>query len=48
MHLNSVNRKKGVLTMLLDMSAAFDAVEHLLLIGQMRSIYIDGIVLEPD
>ena len=37
-HLISVDRKKGVLTMLLDMSVAFDTVDHSMLIGQMRSI----------
>ena len=37
-HLNSADRKRGVLTVLLDMSAAFYPVDHSLLIGQMRSI----------
>ena len=41
-HLNSVDRKKGVLTVLLDMSAAFDTVDHSMLIGQMHSIGIEG------
>ena len=45
-HLNSVDKKKGVLTVLLDMSAAFDTVDHSVLIGQMRSIGIEGTALK--
>ena len=44
--LNPVDRKKGVLTVLLDMSAAFDTVDHSMLIGQMRSIGIEGTALK--
>ena len=44
-HLISVDRKKGVLTVLLDMSAAFDTVDRSMLIGQMRSIGIEGTAL---
>ena len=44
--LNSVDKKKGVLTELLDMSAAFDTVDHLVLIDQMRSIRIEGTALK--
>ena len=40
-NLNSVDRKKGVLIMLLDISAAIDTM----LIGQMRSIGIEGTAL---
>ena len=40
-----VDRKKGVLTVLLDMCAAFDTVDHSLLNDQMRSIGIEGIAL---
>ena len=45
-HLNSADRKKGVLTVLLHMSAAFDTVDHSMLIGQMRSIGIGGTALK--
>ena len=45
-HLKSVDKKKGVLTVLLDMSAAFDTVDHSVLIGQMRSIGIEGTALK--
>ena len=45
-HLNSVDRKNGVLTVLLDMSAVFDTVDHSMLIGQMRSIGIEGTALK--
>ena len=45
-HLISVDRKKGVLTVLLDMSAAFDTVDHSMLIGQMRSIGIEDTALK--
>ena len=43
---NSVDRKKGMLTVLLDTSAAFDTVDHSMLIGQMRSIGIEGTALK--
>ena len=45
-HLNSVDKKKGVLTVLLDMSGAFDTVDHSMLIGQMRSMGIEGTALK--
>ena len=45
-HLISVDRKKVVLTLLLDMSAAFDQVDHSMLIDQMRSIGIEGTALK--
>ena len=45
-HLHSLDRKKGVLAVLLDMSAAFDTVNHSMLISQLRSISIQGTALE--
>ena len=45
-HLISIDRKKGVLPVLLDMSTAFDTVDHSVLIGQMRSIGIEGTALK--
>jgi len=45
-HLISVDRKKGVLTVLLDMSTAFNTVDHTMLIGQMRNIGIEGTALK--
>ena len=45
-YLNSVNRKKCVLTVLLDMSAAFDTVDHSMLISQKRGIGIEGTALK--
>ena len=47
-----LDRKKDVVTVLLDMSAAFDTVDHSVLIGQMRSIGIEGtagiVYIKPD